>query len=167
MPLGRSAVVHQALWRDLASGEFPRRRVRTYTVGIPVFLLAFLRTVPHAFALRNNAIEGSAREIECNTYPLARLQLRAGRRTGSALGLGSAFVGLDDFPRGSCHTEQLLTERVSRMDDMDLLLRIHCGGGVEESNKRVTEVPKPLSHHLLYNDYVSRSLWSRCLTYYL
>ena len=66
------------LGRDLASGEFSRRRIRFYTVGIPVFLLAFLRTVPHAFALRNNVIEGSARKIECHNYPLARLQLRAG-----------------------------------------------------------------------------------------
>ena len=67
---------------------------------------------------------------------MARLQLRAGRRTRSALDLGSALVGLDDFLRGSSHAEQLLTERVSRMDDMNLLRRVHRGGGLEESRRK-------------------------------
>ena len=59
IPLGRSAGVHQALWRDLESGEVSGMGGRFYGIDIPVFLLAFLRTVPHAFALRNNEIEAS------------------------------------------------------------------------------------------------------------
>lgn len=58
-----------------------------------------------------------------------------GREAGGTLGLGCILVGLDGVRRRSRHTEEFLAERVSCMDDMDLLLGLHCrlqaasGGG--------------------------------------
>lgn len=47
----------------------------------------------------------------------------ADREAGSALDLDLTFVCLDDFLRGSRHAEQLLAERMGRMND---LRWIHC-----------------------------------------
>ena len=56
MPFGRSAGVHQALWRGLVKIKFGVDPDRFYGIGVPVFGLTFLRTVPHTLALRNNVV---------------------------------------------------------------------------------------------------------------
>lgn len=61
-----------------------------------------------------------------------------GREAGGTLDLRSALVGFYELLRGSHHTEQFLTERVSRVNDIDLFLGFHRvnlvgGGGGRES----------------------------------